>query len=65
MEIEKLIRKNIWELQPYSCAREEYEGGQAILLDANDNPDEPGGSRWPVPSQRAGKNALGRGKEDA
>ena len=27
MEIEKLIRKNIWELQPYSCAREEYEGG--------------------------------------
>lgn len=37
MEIEKLIRKNIWELQPYSCAREEYEGGQAILLDANEN----------------------------
>jgi histidinol-phosphate aminotransferase len=36
MEIEKLIRKNIWELQPYSCAREEYEGGQAILLDANE-----------------------------
>ena len=32
MEIEKLIRKNIWELQPYSCAREEYEGGQALSL---------------------------------
>ena len=42
MEIEKLIRKNIWELQPYSCAREEYEGGQAILLDANENPFDTG-----------------------
>ena len=32
MEIEKLIRKNIWELQPYSCAREEYEGFYSMRM---------------------------------
>ena len=54
MEIEKLIRKNIWELQPYSCAREEYEGGQAILLDANENPFDTGVNRYPDPYQTEG-----------
>ena len=60
MEIEKLIRKNIWELQPYSCAREEYEGGQAILLDANENPFDTGVNRYPDPYQRELKKELAR-----
>ena len=51
MEIEKLIRKNIWELQPYSCAREEYEGGQAILLDSKLNAIETVVMRNPYPFQ--------------
>ena len=63
MEIEKLIRKNIWELQPYSCAREEYEGGQAILLDANENPFDTGVNRYPDPYQRELKKELDRLKE--
>ena len=63
MEIEKLIRKNIWELQPYSCAREEYEGGQAILLDANENPFDTGVNRYPDPYQRELKKELARLKE--
>ena len=63
MEIEKLIRKNIWELQPYSCAREEYEGGQAILLDANENPFDTGVNRYPDPYQLELKKELARLKE--
>ena len=63
MEIETLIRKNIWELQPYSCAREEYEGGQAILLDANENPFDTGVNRYPDPYQRELKKELARLKE--
>ena len=61
--LEKLIRKNIWELQPYSCAREEYEGGQAILLDANENPFDTGVNRYPDPYQRELKKELARLKE--
>ena len=63
MEIEKLIRKNIWELQHYSSALEEYEGGQAILLDANENPFDTGVNRYPDPYQRELKKELARLKE--
>lgn len=33
--LQSLIRKNIWELHPYRCARDDYQSG--ILLDANEN----------------------------
>ncbi|ORX50222.1 histidinol-phosphate aminotransferase [Hesseltinella vesiculosa] len=33
--LEKVIRPNILELQPYRCARDDYDSG--ILLDANEN----------------------------
>ncbi|CAO3587592.1 unnamed protein product [Absidia cylindrospora] len=33
--IEKVIRPNILQLQPYRCARDDYDSG--ILLDANEN----------------------------
>jgi histidinol-phosphate aminotransferase len=34
-DIEKVIRPNILSLQPYRCARDDYDDG--ILLDANEN----------------------------
>ena len=52
MDINQLCRKNILELQPYSCAREEYQGKQAIFLDANENPYDTGYNRYPDPYQR-------------
>lgn len=58
MRIEDLIRVNIRELRPYSCARDEYSGGQAILLDANENPYENGYNRYPDPYQRELKTIL-------
>ena len=49
--INKLIRKNILNLTPYSSARDEYSGEDAIFLDANENPYESGLNRYPDPLQ--------------
>jgi len=37
MEIKNLVRKNILNLKPYTSARDIYEAGKGILLDANEN----------------------------
>ncbi|MGH2665592.1 histidinol-phosphate transaminase [Flavobacterium sp.] len=60
MEINKLIRKNIAEMQPYSSARSEFEAfdQQMIFLDANENPFENGVNRYPDTEQRQLKEAL-------
>lgn len=58
MEIRELIRKNIRDLQPYSCARDEYGGKEAVFLDANENPYETGYNRYPDPYQRDLKQAV-------
>ena len=50
IEIKKLIRKNILELVPYSSARDEFMG-EAILLDANENPYNQPYNRYPDPLQ--------------
>ena len=49
MNLEKLLRKNIFDLQAYSCARDEYKGDTATFLDANENPFETGYNRYPDP----------------
>jgi histidinol-phosphate aminotransferase len=36
-DLEKITRKNIWNLVPYSSARSEYRGTNGIFLDANEN----------------------------
>lgn len=38
IDIKKLVRKNILNLQPYSSARDEFKGENGIFLDANENP---------------------------
>lgn len=57
-DLEKIVRKNIWGLKPYSSARDEYTGNQAIFLDANENPYETGYNRYPDPLQRALKDKI-------
>ena len=49
-DIEKLVRKNIAALEPYSTARDEYKGSLGILLDANENPYDNGINRYPSTS---------------
>jgi histidinol-phosphate aminotransferase len=55
--LEKLVRKNILALQPYSSARDEYKGKEAIFLDANENPFGEL-NRYPDPKQLELKKKL-------
>jgi histidinol-phosphate aminotransferase len=57
MNIEKLVRKNIITLKPYSSARDEFKGSDAIFLDANENPFG-NLNRYPDPKQIAVKEKL-------
>ena len=57
--LEQLVRKNIWELSPYSSARDEYSGKEAhVFLDANENPYNTPYNRYPDPLQRELKSVL-------
>lgn len=51
--LKELTRPNIWELKPYSSARDEYKGVEAsVFLDANENPYNTPFNRYPDPLQR-------------
>jgi histidinol-phosphate aminotransferase len=52
------VRKNIWELSPYSTARDEYDGPLGIYLDANESPYNNDYNRYPDPHQRVLKERL-------
>lgn len=52
------IRANIAALSPYSCARDEFDGADALFLDANENPYDTDYNRYPDPRQRALKARL-------
>ena len=58
-DINKLVRPNIRNLKPYSSAREEYKGQDAVFLDANQNPYNAPYNRYPDPLQSALKNKIG------
>jgi len=57
MKIDNLIRTNILNLSPYSSARDEFTGSEAIFLDANENPFGTL-NRYPDPHQKQLKNRL-------
>ncbi len=67
INIEKLLRKNIKNLLPYSSARDEYSGDIGIFLDANENSfgSIPEGdlNRYPDPHQSVIKEKLSRIKK--
>jgi histidinol-phosphate aminotransferase len=56
--LNKLIRKNIANLTPYSSARDEFSGSASVYLDANENPFDNGVNRYPDPLQRVLKSRL-------
>ena len=58
-ELNKLVRPNIWALEPYSCARDEFKGRAAhVFLDANENPYNDPINRYPDPLQEKLKEQL-------
>jgi histidinol-phosphate aminotransferase len=56
-DINKLVRKNVRELTPYSCARDDFNGKEGVFLDANENPYG-GLNRYPDPYQRDLKSSI-------
>ena len=58
--IEKLVRKNIFSLKPYSCARDEFQGEASVYLDANESPYNEPYCRYPDPLQREVKKEIAR-----
>lgn len=57
--LQELVRPNIWELEPYSSARDEYKGVDAtVFLDANENPYNSPVNRYPDPLQWEVKEML-------
>lgn len=57
-DLEKITRKNIWNLSPYSSARDEFTGTASIYLDANENPFNNGYNRYPDPYQHELKEKI-------
>lgn len=62
--LQELVRPNIWNLKPYSSARDEYSGFEAtVFLDANENPFNPPYNRYPDPLQKELKEQISAIKE--
>jgi histidinol-phosphate aminotransferase len=51
IDISRLVRENIRNLKPYSCARYEFKGEASVFLDANENPMNVPYNRYPDPLQ--------------
>lgn len=51
MDLQKLVRANIWALKAYSSARDEFKGEASVYLDANENPLNGPYNRYPDPLQ--------------
>lgn len=59
--LQELTRPNIWDLEPYSSARDEYKGATAsVFLDANENPYNTPNNRYPDPLQWELKKNIGK-----
>lgn len=67
MDFKKYILPHIWNLKPYSSARDEFKGKDGIFLDANENPlgsgSIPDWNRYPDPMQWNIKNQLAEIKQ--
>jgi len=60
--LKNIIRSHIWDLKPYSSARDEYAGAKGVFLDANENPissvSGEAFNRYPDPYQKEIKELL-------
>ena len=63
MDYQAYILPHIWNLKPYSSARDEFKGDEGVFLDANENPMGSGNqvaawNRYPDPLQHQIKSQL-------
>ena len=57
-DLKNIVRPNIWQLKPYSCARDEFKGEASVYLDANENPYNDSFNRYPDPLQLKVKEEI-------
>ncbi len=62
MNLDRLVRPNIFNLKPYSSARNEFKGNASVFLDANENPYNTPMSRYPDPLQTKLKEEIAKVK---
>ena len=60
MNLNELLRANIRNLQPYSCARDEFKGEASVYLDANESPYNSPYNRYPDPLQWEVKEEISK-----
>ncbi len=63
MNLQQLVRPNIWNLKPYSSARDEFKGDASVYLDANENPYNLPYNRYPDPQQWKVKEKIAKLKQ--
>ncbi len=63
LDIRALVRKNIFDLIPYSSARDEYSGSASVFLDANENPYNDPLNRYPDPQQKKLRGTIAELKD--
>lgn len=63
-DLQKLVRRNVSILKPYSSARDEFQAAEneMVFLDANENPNDNGLNRYPDPYQNKVKVKLSEWK---
>lgn len=57
--LKDLVRPNVWNLKPYSSARDEFHGEASVFIDANENPFNTPYNRYPDPMQWELKKRIG------
>lgn len=62
MNLQQLVRKNVWNMKPYSSARDEFKGEASVFLDANENPLNDKYNRYPDPLQWSLKQKIAKVK---
>jgi len=62
MNLQQLVRKNVWNMKPYSSARDEFKGEASVFIDANENPLNDRYNRYPDPLQWKLKEKIGKVK---
>ena len=62
-DLKDLVRPNVWNMKPYSSARDEFQGNASVFLDANENPYNTPHNRYPDPMQCELKTLLSKIKK--
>ncbi|MEQ8424063.1 MAG: histidinol-phosphate transaminase [Cyclobacteriaceae bacterium] len=57
-DLNKIVRKSLKGIRPYSTARDDFKGTASVYLDANENPFDTSYNRYPDPQQQPLKAAI-------